>query len=43
MKKIIITESQLTLLLENQEYINSLLDKISDKGIETLTPSEKNI
>jgi len=41
MKKIIITESQLTLLLENQEYINSLLDKISDKGIETLTPSEK--
>ncbi len=41
MKKIIITENQLRLLLENQEYINSLLDKINDKGIETLTPSEK--
>ena len=41
MKKIIITENQLRLLLENQEYVNSLLDKIGTKGIESLTPSEK--
>ena len=41
MKKIIITENQLRLLLENQEYVNSLLDKIGAKGIESLTPSEK--
>ena len=41
MRKIIITENQLRLLLENQEYIDSLLDKISTKGVESLTPSEK--
>lgn len=41
MRKIIITENQLNLLLENQEYINSLLDKIGSEGIESLTPSEK--
>ena len=41
MRKIIITENQLRLLLENQEYIDSLLDKITTKGVESLTPSEK--
>ena len=41
MKKIIITENQLRLLLENQEYVDSLLDKIGTKGVESLTPSEK--
>lgn len=41
MKKIIITESQLKVLLENEEYLNSILDKINKQGIDSLTPSEK--
>jgi hypothetical protein len=40
--KLLITESQLNRLVEDQHYLNSLLDKISDEGIESLTPEERN-
>ena len=41
MKKIIVTESQMKLILENEEYINQLIDKIGEFGRDSLTPSEK--
>ncbi len=37
MMKIIIKESQFTRLVENQNYIDSILDKMSDKGYESLS------
>lgn len=37
----LITESEYKKLLENQTIINKILDKISEKGIESLTPEEK--
>lgn len=40
-KKILIEES-IQYLKESQEYLNSLLDKISEKGMESLTDKEKN-
>ena len=39
--KYLITESQYQLLLENQEYVDSLLDKITDKGYDSLSIDEK--
>lgn len=40
--KIIVGENQLKkILVENEEYINYLLDKISKKGINSLSSSEK--
>jgi|LakMenE01Jun11ns_1017448.scaffolds.fasta_scaffold9958850_23 hypothetical protein len=41
MMKIIIKESQFTRLVENQNYIDSILDKMSDKGYESLSIDEK--
>lgn len=41
MMKIIINESQFTRLVENQNYIDSILDKMSDKGYESLSIDEK--
>ena len=38
---IIITESQYRILLENQEEIDRILDKISDGGYESLSTDEK--
>jgi hypothetical protein len=38
---IIITESQYHILLENQEEIDRILDKISDGGYESLSTEEK--
>jgi hypothetical protein len=40
-KKILLEESQSILIKETQEYLDSLLDKISEKGMESLTPKEK--
>ena len=39
--KYLITESQYEILLENQKYVDSLLDKISEKGYESLSIDEK--
>lgn len=39
--KIIITESQYNFLLENQEVVDRILDKISEKGIKSLSVDEK--
>lgn len=40
--KYILTESQLQMLLESQEYLNQLLDKINDEGYDSLTDREKD-
>jgi len=40
--KYILTESQLHMLLESQEYLNQLLDKINDEGYESLSDREKD-
>lgn len=40
--KYIIKESQLELILESQEYLNFLLDKINDEGYDSLTHREKD-
>ena len=37
----IISKSQFKQLLENQDIINQILDKISTQGIKSLTPEEK--
>ena len=37
----VITESQYKQLLEDMDVINNILDKISAKGIESLSPDEK--
>lgn len=37
----IITENQYIKLLEDQDQLNTILDKISDKGMQSLTPLEK--
>ena len=39
--KIIITESQYNFLIENQEVVDRILDKISEKGIKSLSIDEK--
>jgi len=39
--KIIITESQYKFLIENQEVVDRILDKISEKGIKSLSIDEK--
>lgn len=39
--KFLITESQFERLQENQKYVDSLLDKISEKGYESLSIDEK--
>jgi hypothetical protein len=39
--KILITESQFNYLFESQEVVDRLLDKITDKGYESLTIDEK--
>ena len=41
--KIIITESQYNFLIENQEVVDRILDKISEKGIKSLSIDEKDI
>ena len=38
----VITESQYKQLSENEEILNRILDKISDQGIDSLTPEEKS-
>ena len=38
----VITENQYKKLLEDISIVNNILDKISTKGINTLTPEEKN-
>lgn len=40
--KIIITENQFKLLLENKSLVDSILDKINRDGISSLTSDEKN-
>lgn len=40
--KYILTESQISKLIESQEYLNSLLDKINQKGYESLNDREKD-
>lgn len=39
--KYLITESQYEILLENQNYVDSLLDKISERGYNSLSIDEK--
>jgi restriction endonuclease S subunit len=39
--KFIITESQFERLVENQKYVDSLLDKISEEGYQSLSIDEK--
>ena len=39
--KYIITESQYDIILENQKYVDSLLDKISERGYDSLSIDEK--
>ena len=39
--KLVITESQFIFLLEDQKYMDSLLDKITSDGIDSLTPKER--
>jgi hypothetical protein len=39
--KIIITESQYNFLIENQEVVDRILDKIKEKGIKSLSIDEK--
>jgi hypothetical protein len=41
MKKIIVTESQMKFIIENEDYINQLIDKIGQSGRDSLTVSEK--
>jgi hypothetical protein len=38
----VITENEFIKLLENASIVNNILDKISSKGINSLTPEEKN-
>ena len=40
--KIIITESQYKFLVENQEVVDRILDKISEVGYESLSIDEKS-
>ena len=40
--KIIITESQYRILMENIPEIDQILDKIASKGVESLTQFEKD-
>ena len=35
--KYLITESQYEILIENQKYVDSLLDKISEEGYQSLS------
>jgi hypothetical protein len=39
--KYLITESQYEILIENQKYVDSLLDKISEEGYQSLSIDEK--
>jgi len=39
--KYLITESQYEILLENQKYVDSILDKISENGYDSLSIDEK--
>jgi hypothetical protein len=39
--KYLITESQYEILLENQKYVDSILDKISESGYDSLSIDEK--
>ena len=40
--KYILTESQISKLIESQEYLNSLLDKINQNGYESLNDRERD-
>jgi hypothetical protein len=39
----LITESKYKQLLEDEEVINRILDKISDQGKDSLTPEERSL
>jgi hypothetical protein len=41
MKKFIISKTQLNYIVENQERVDNILDKIKKSGLDSLRPSEK--